>query len=117
MRVTRVGGLIWAVMMGTLVAHVGSAPQDTGRNPDWDWPTYNRDLAGTRYSPPTGINTTNVSKLTQAWSYRLRPEPGVAVPAIDKPASAFEIFQEVTPIVVKWGDVSAVGQSRSRARS
>ena len=36
----------------------------------------------------------------QAWSYRLRPEPGRSVPAIDKPASSFEIFQEVTPIVV-----------------
>ena len=42
----------------------------------------------------------NVAKLTQAWSYRLRPAPGRSVPAIDKPASSFEIFQEVTPIVV-----------------
>jgi quinoprotein glucose dehydrogenase len=65
-----------------------------------DWPTYNRDLAGTRYSPLTQINTTNVSTLEPAWSYRLRPEPGTAVPAIDKPASSFEIFQQVTPIVV-----------------
>ena len=65
-----------------------------------DWPTYNRDLAGTRYSPLTQINTTNVSTLAQAWSYRLRPEPGVSVPAIDKPASSFELFQQVTPIVV-----------------
>src|SRR4030095_4723444 len=65
-----------------------------------DWPTYNRDLAGTRYSPLTQITTANVAMLTQAWSYRLRPAPGVSVPAIDKPASSFEIFQEVTPIVV-----------------
>ena len=27
-------------------------------------------------------------------------EPGKSIPAIDKPASSFEIFQEVTPIVV-----------------
>src|SRR5262245_19429346 len=52
-----------------------------------DWPTYNRDLAGTRYSPLTQINTTNVATLVQAWSYRLRPEPGQSVRAIDKPAS------------------------------
>jgi quinoprotein glucose dehydrogenase len=65
-----------------------------------DWPSYNRDLAGTRYSPLTQINTTNVSTLVEAWSYRLRPEPGKSVPAVDKPASSFEIFQEVTPIVV-----------------
>jgi len=61
---------------------------------------YNRDLAGTRYSPLTQINTTNVSKLAQTWSYRLRPAAGVAVPAIDQPASGSEIFQEITPIVV-----------------
>src|SRR5438309_6880852 len=99
MGIRRVGSLIAGVTIA-LVAHVSTAQRNTGRNPDWDWPTYNRDLAGTRYSPLTQIDTTNVSKLTQAWSYRLRPEPGVLVPAIDKPASAFEMFQEVTPIVV-----------------
>src|SRR5881398_1483445 len=100
MRIRRAGGLIAGVILAALVVPVGGAQKDAGRNPDWDWPTYNRDLAGTRYSPLTQINTTNVSKLTQAWSYRLRPEPGIAVPAIDRPASAFELFQEVTPIVV-----------------
>ena len=70
------------------------------RHPDGDWPTYNRDLAGTRYSPLTQIDTGNVATLREAWSYRLRPAPGVAVPAIDKPASSFEMFQQVTPIVV-----------------
>ena len=96
----RRAGWIAGVMAGALLAHVGSAQRSTTRNPDWEWPTYNRDLAGTRYSPLAQINTTNVSTLTQAWSYRLRPEPGVAVPAIDRPASAIEMFQEVTPIVV-----------------
>src|SRR5437867_11797190 len=100
MRAICAGGLISGVIVGALVAQAGSAQKDTGRNPDWDWPTYNRDLAGTRYSPLTQINTTNVSKLTQAWSYRLRPAPGAVVPAIDKPASPCEIFQDVTPIVV-----------------
>jgi glucose dehydrogenase len=36
-----------------------------------DWPTYNRDLAGTRYSPLTQINRDNVDKLEQVWSYPL----------------------------------------------
>ena len=39
-----------------------------------DWPTYNRDAASTRYSPLTQINTKNVGKLTQAWSYALKSE-------------------------------------------
>ncbi len=56
---------------------------------------YNRDLAGTRYSPLTQINAANVSKLTQAWSYRLQPEGKSLIGP-----SPSEIFQEVTPIVV-----------------
>ena len=89
-------GVFLCVIVAGLVVHLVSAQQ---RNPDADWPTYNRDLAGTRYSPLTQINTKNVATLAPAWSYRLRPEPGTAVPAIDKPASSFEIFQQVTPIV------------------
>jgi quinoprotein glucose dehydrogenase len=33
-----------------------------------DWPTYRRDLAGTRFSPLTQIDARNVTGLTQAWS-------------------------------------------------
>ena len=65
------------------------------KSPDADWPMYLRDLAGTRYSPLTQINTGNVTKLTQAWSYRLHPEGKVLTGA-----SPSEIFQEITPIVV-----------------
>src|SRR5436853_6775755 len=97
MRIRR--GVIVGAILGAFAACADSAPQQGGgRNPAWDWPTYNRDLAGTRYSRLTQINTTNVSTLVQAWSYRLRPETGRSVPAIDRPASSFEIFQEVTPI-------------------
>lgn len=44
-----------------------------------DWPRYTRDLAGTRYSPMTDINTTNVSTLTTAWSFKVRPEGGGSI--------------------------------------
>ncbi len=40
-------------------------------NPDADWPMYNRDVSGTRYSPLTEINTKNVTNLKPAWSVRL----------------------------------------------
>src|SRR6185437_4551950 len=60
-----------------------------------DWPLYNRDLAGTRYSPLKQINTSNVQNLKQAWTYRLMPPGG-----IPNPPSPTELFQEVTPIVV-----------------
>ncbi len=56
-----------------------------------DWPTYNRDLASTRYSPLTQINTRNVAELAQAWAYRMRPD------ANSSPAST---MNQVTPLVV-----------------
>jgi quinoprotein glucose dehydrogenase len=99
MRIHR--GVIVGVILSVFAAHLASARQQQGqRNPDADWPTYNRDLGGSRYSRLTQINTGNVSRLVPAWSYRLRPEPGRSVPAIDKPASPSELFQQVTPIVV-----------------
>src|SRR3954469_1045815 len=36
-----------------------------------DWPSYNRDLAGTRYSSLTQITGINVGDLRQAWVYPL----------------------------------------------
>jgi quinoprotein glucose dehydrogenase len=77
-----------------LIAVAASAPlQAQERNiklNEADWPTRNRDLAGTRFSPLNQINTENVTKLTQAWSYRLRGDaPGA-------PAA----FGGVVPIVV-----------------
>ena len=70
--------------------------QGQTRSPDADWPMYNRDLAGTRYSPLDQINTGNVSKLKPAWTYYFnRPD--------HKPISGpshFELFQQITPIVV-----------------
>jgi glucose dehydrogenase len=47
-----------------------------------DWPLYNRDLAGTRYSPLKEINTTNVAKLAPAWSYTLQAGGSSAVPLV-----------------------------------
>jgi len=65
-----------------VVAAVGAAQSGA------DWPMYNRDLAGTRYSPLAQINTGNVSRLTRAWSYNLGEAKGPAAGS------------EFTPIVV-----------------
>jgi quinoprotein glucose dehydrogenase len=46
-----------------------------GQNSAGDWPMFNRDLAGTRFSPVTQINAKNV-RLTRAWSYKLNPWRG-----------------------------------------
>ena len=60
-----------------------------------DWPTYNRDLAGTRYAPLDEINTETVGALEEIWSYQFHPEDRF----IEGPSPA-ELFQQVTPIVI-----------------
>ena len=59
--------LAMSAALPALYAQTTAAKDNPG-----DWPMYTRDLAGTRYSPLTQIDTNNVSKLTPAWTYRLR---------------------------------------------
>lgn len=47
-----------------------------------DWPMYNRDLAGTRYSPLTQINTRNAPKLIKVWSFKLNARASEATPIV-----------------------------------
>jgi len=58
-------------------------------SPAKDWPTQNRDLAGTRYSPLSQITTKNVGQLKQVWTFRLRSDDRAAFQA-----------SEAVPIVV-----------------
>lgn len=57
-----------------------------------DWPSYNHDMASTRYSPLTQINTKNVDTLKSAWTFSLKGE--AAAPRFGGGGS------EATPIVV-----------------
>jgi alcohol dehydrogenase (cytochrome c) len=54
------------------------------------WPTYNGDYSGRRYSPLDQINQSNVSKLKEAWSYKVNigETPGAIVGGEGKPAAA-----------------------------
>src|SRR5947199_3926 len=87
---------IITLLAGILICAEFGAQTVRPRNASADWPMYNRDYAGTRYSPLNQINTANVANLTTAWSYKLRRE-GRTITAL----SPNEIFQEVTPIVYK----------------
>ena len=71
------------------------ATQESGRGAGADWPTYNRDLAGTRYSPLTQIDTANVGSLREAWSYRFHHDDRIVTGP-----DPTDVFQQVTPIVV-----------------
>ena len=57
-----------------------------------DWPSYNRDLAGQRYSPLTQIDTGNVANLTEAWAYPL---------GSDEASAGLYGGSELTPLVVR----------------
>jgi glucose dehydrogenase len=83
----------WMIMAGVMLPALLS--QAATPQKDADWPMFNRDLAGTRYSPLTQINTTNVGTLTKAWTYLFNRE-GKTI-AGDSPT---ELYQEITPIVV-----------------
>src|SRR5215510_4636648 len=59
------------------------------------WPMYNGDYSGRRYSALTAIDTSNVSSLAQAWTFR--PDPGSA-PAGG--GGSTQVLIKGTPVVV-----------------
>src|SRR5215210_2620260 len=67
-----------------------------------EWPSYNADIRGTRYSPLDQINGSNFNKLEVAWRFKtdnLGPFP--------------EFKLEATPIMVKGVLYSTAGVRRS----
>jgi quinoprotein glucose dehydrogenase len=65
---------------------------DPASDPVADWPYYGGDAGGSRYSPLTQINKSNVAELKVAWEYHTGD---VSDGTSDRPKSAFE----TTPIV------------------
>jgi len=80
-----------------LICSAGAQSQLTNRR-ERDWPMYRRDLVGSGYSPLTQIDTKNVAKLAQMWTYRLQPETPSAAPG--GRGGAASLNSEATPIVV-----------------
>src|SRR4030095_549431 len=72
MRRTVVG---WLIVIAGAAGLIAQTPQN-GRtaNAAADWPTYNPDLAGTRFSPLTKNNSENGSRCVQTGTYPIRPE-------------------------------------------
>ena len=56
------GLVVIVIVSAAVLAPVAQEPQ---RSAAADWPMYNRDLAGTRYSPLAQINTRTVSALRE----------------------------------------------------
>ena len=89
-----------AILMLTPVCLYGQAKAPAKKDAGADWPTYNRDLSGSRYSPLTQITTSNVANLKQAWTYKLQSDaPPAAGRGRGGPGGAGG-NSEATPIVV-----------------
>src|SRR5580704_8637969 len=86
---------LWILLLAALPAASQIAPAD--------WPTYTRDLAGTKYSPLDQITPDNVAKLATAWTFSLKGEPVRADPSADPfaiPGAMVGTTSAATPIVV-----------------
>src|SRR5215475_10676659 len=56
--------------LAVIALAVTPSAQKKAATPAQEWQTYNHDLAGTRFSPLTEINSGNVAQLAPAWSYK-----------------------------------------------
>lgn len=72
------------IYVALIAAGVISTADAQASKSQTDWPTFGRDLAGTRYSPLKQIDTKNVTNLVRVWTYHMNggtPAPTVAAPA------------------------------------
>ncbi len=86
---------LWILLLAAVPAASQIAPAD--------WPTYTRDLAGTKYSPLDQITPDNVAKLATAWTFSLKGEAVRADPSADPfaiPGAMVGTTSAATPIVV-----------------
>jgi quinoprotein glucose dehydrogenase len=68
-----------AAVCAAMLTSTAFAQSNTMQPAAGDWPRYARDLGGTRFSPLDQINTGNVARLEEAFSFRLRPQGGASL--------------------------------------
>src|SRR5262249_50086543 len=86
--------LIAAVSLFSVIHLQTTVLPQSRRNAGADWPTFNRDLGATRFSPLKQIMPKNVASLKLAWRFPLRPD--TSGPA----AGGLGPYSQATPIVV-----------------
>ena len=70
---------------GPTAIAVSFEPDEIGKPPYQDWPTFNGDYSGARFSPLTQIEPGNVSRLAQQWVFKVNgvgAQRGASVPVI-----------------------------------
>jgi acido-empty-quinoprotein group A len=74
-----------AAGMSAQATRVDLDPNSIGKSPIANWPTFNGDFSGARYSTLTQIGPTNVSRLAQQWVFPITSvgaQRGAPVPVI-----------------------------------
>jgi quinoprotein glucose dehydrogenase len=67
----RRNNLAWSVLpLVVLLTWIPIGASAQSRAKDGEWPSYNADLAGTRYRPLDQINATNFNELEVAWRFK-----------------------------------------------
>jgi len=86
---------------GALIAQRASppplSPTAAAATAAGDWPTYNRDPGGTRFSPLDEITPANVSTLQVAWVYHMKPAAAAAPAAPATPEATLPPGHETPP--------------------
>jgi quinoprotein glucose dehydrogenase len=101
-RISRILLVAVPIVAATLWMTAGTSGQSTGQpsTAKGDWPTYNGDIRGSRYSPLDQINAENFGKLEVAWRFKT-----------DNLGTRPEFKLEGTPLVVN-GILYATGGTR-----
>ena len=84
---------LYIALLGSLSPGLAAAQAS---DPAADWPMYHRSLTGTRFSPLQQIDTGNVDGLELSWSYMFNRADRERISG----PSFFELYQQITPIVV-----------------
>ena len=99
-------GLMWVSLSGQVFVGTPAPPQFSGQQQpstkNGEWPHYNADLKGTRYSPLDQIDASNFSKLQIAWRFKT-----------DNFGPFPEFKLEGTPLMVKGVVYATAGTRRS----
>src|SRR5256712_1568716 len=88
-----------SVVIIVLMAQSGRTQPSSTEKPGTDWPMYRHDLEGSGYSPLAQIDTKNVAKLIQVWTYGLQSDAPPAAQGTGR-GGAGGPNSEATPIVV-----------------
>ena len=66
---------LWFVCVPLLLAVASAQTRQGARVADTDWPTYNGNVSGNRFSSLDQINTSTVERLAPKWMFTIQNTP------------------------------------------